>query len=220
MHRLVYTFRNYVRVGLHVQKLCTGWFTRSEIMYRLVYTFRNYVQVGLHVQKLCTIWFTRSEIMYRLVYTFRNYVHVGLHVQKLCTGWFTRSEVCTRLYYRQWLRFVGHYACTFVKRNRRFGEVSCFHLQRNPGPIRWTQKPEYCIREGQKTRGLANRWKWWLRWMTRKMRKITGSFTLSWEKRGHLNRKLCGTLAGMKDLEEKKIPLHLLEIENFLDRCS
>jgi len=91
--------KNYAQVGLHVQKLCTGWFTRSEIMYRLVYAFRNYVQIGLHVQKLCTGWFTRSEIMYNLVYTFRNYVQVGLHVQKLCTCWFTRSKIMYRLVY-------------------------------------------------------------------------------------------------------------------------
>jgi hypothetical protein len=63
MYSLVYTFRNYVQVGLHVQKLCTGWFARSEVMYRLVYTFRNYVQVGLHVQKSTLVYIIDNEFV-------------------------------------------------------------------------------------------------------------------------------------------------------------
>lgn len=65
--------------------------------------------------------------MYRLVYTSRN-----LHS-------FTVSTTSV-----SWVIMP----CTSVKRNRRFGEVSCLHLQRNPRPISWTQKNEYCIREG------------------------------------------------------------------------
>jgi hypothetical protein len=40
------------------------------------------------------------------------------------------------------------------------------------------------------------------------MRKVAGSFALGWENRGHLNGKLCGTLAGIRDLGGK-IPLTL-----------
>jgi len=65
----------------------------------------------------------------------KNYVQVGLHVQKSTLVYIIDNDS----------RIVGHYAVYIRKDEPTFRRSSCPHLQRNPRPKSWRQKPEYWI---------------------------------------------------------------------------